>query len=383
MVNRIILNETSYFGRGAIKKLPEEIKARNFLKVFIVSDKNIVDAGLVSEVANILEDNNISYEVFSNVVPNPTVSNVLEGLDNCKQSEADLIIAIGGGSAIDTAKAIAIIHENPEFSDVISLNGVANTKNKALPIIAIPTTAGTAAEVTINYVITDTEKPLKMVCVDPNDIPIIAVIDPNLMDTMPKSVAASTGMDALTHALEGFITKSAWDMSDMFHEKAMKLIYENLEDAVNKKDKAAIENVAYGQYIAGMGFSNVGLGIVHSMAHALGALYDTPHGLANAMILPHVLKFNGPVCADKFKRIAYIFNLFVAGKSDEEIINKVVEAVRDLGRKLDIPQTLSEIGVKFEDLEKLSELAINDICTGGNPREVTKEQILELFNSFY
>lgn len=383
MVNRIILNETSYFGRGAIKKLPEEIKARNFLKVFIVSDKNIVDAGLVSEVANILEDNNISYEVFSNVVPNPTVSNVLEGLDNCKQSEADLIIAIGGGSAIDTAKAIAIIHENPEFSDVISLNGVANTKNKALPIIAIPTTAGTAAEVTINYVITDTEQPLKMVCVDPNDIPIIAVIDPNLMDTMPKSVAASTGMDALTHALEGFITKSAWDMSDMFHEKAMKLIYENLEDAVNKKDKAAIENVAYGQYIAGMGFSNVGLGIVHSMAHALGALYDTPHGLANAMILPHVLKFNGPVCADKFKRIAYIFNLFVAGKSDEEIINKVVEAVRDLGRKLDIPQTLSEIGVKFEDLEKLSELAINDICTGGNPREVTKEQILELFNSFY
>lgn len=383
MINRIILNETSYFGRNAISKLPEEINKRNLKKALIVTDKSIIDAGILNKVTDILSSSNIQFAIFSDVIPNPTVSNVKNGINFLKNSNTDFIIALGGGSPIDTAKCIGIIATNPEFSDVISLAGTANTKNKSMPLIAIPTTAGTAAEVTINYVITDEVKKLKMVCVDPNDIAILSIIDPNLMDTMPKSVAASTGMDALTHAIEGYLTKGAWTMSDMFAEKAMQMIYENLEASVNNKDKEATDNVAYAQYIAGMGFSNVGLGIVHSMAHALGAIYDTPHGVANALLLPHVMKYNGMHCVNKFKQMAKNFNLFVAGKSDEEIINIVVESITDLGKKLDIPQKLSDIGVLERDLELLSDIAFNDVCTPGNPKDATKEDILNIFKSIY
>ena len=300
MINRVILNETSYFGRGAREKLVDEIKSRNFRKALIVTDKSLISAGVPQLVLEVLDKNDIEYEIYDEVKPNPTVTNVKDGLNICKNSLADFLIAIGGGSVIDTAKAIGIIMTNSEYSDVVSLDGVVNTKNKALPIIALPTTAGTAAEVTINYVITDEVRVKKMVCVDPHDIPIVAIIDPDLMQSMPKSLAAATGMDALTHAMEGYITKAAWLIPDIFHINAMALIYKNLAKAVNLKDNYAIEQVGYGQYIAGMGFSNVGLGIVHSMAHSLGAFFDTPHGVANALLLPHVLRFNGKVCPDLF-----------------------------------------------------------------------------------
>lgn len=383
MINRIILNETSYFGRGAINSLPGEVSRKGFKKAFVVTDKALEKAKVCDKLLEVLNKANIAYEVFSDVVPNPTVDNVLSGLDALNKSSADFIIAIGGGSPIDTAKCIGIIKTNPEFSDVVSLAGVANTKNKSMPLIAIPTTSGTAAEVTINYVITDEVRKLKMVCVDPNDIALLAIIDPDLMDSMPKVIAASTGMDALTHALEGYITKSSWCMSDMFHEQAIKMIYENLEAAVNEHDLDAIEKVAYAQYIAGMGFSNVGLGIVHSMAHSLGALYDTPHGTANALLLPHVLKFNGSARPDKFKEIARMLNLFVAGKSEDEIIESVADAILQLAKRIDIPQTLREINVLETDLEKLSAMSIDDVCTGGNPKDVTKDDILNIFKSIY
>ena len=379
MTNRVVLNETSYFGRGAREKVVEEIKGRGFKKVLLVTDRTLIDANVASMVTETLDKGDITYFVFDGVKPNPTVENVRDGLTMAKINSVDVIVAVGGGSVIDTAKAIGIIMTNPEFIDVVSLDGVANTKNKSLPIIALPTTAGTAAEVTINYVITDEKRTKKMVCVDPHDIPAVAIIDPDLMQKMPQSLAASTGMDALTHAMEGYITKAGWLIPDMFHINAMSLIYKNLEKAANDKDEEAIEKMGYAQYIAGMGFSNVGLGIVHSMAHSLGAYFDTPHGVANALLLPHVLKFNGKVCPDLYRNMGVSFGLDMSNTTDEEAVDKVVEAVRVLSIKLGIPQTLSEIGVPEEMIPTLAKQAINDACTPGNPREVTVEDIIAIY----
>ncbi len=383
MINRIILNETSYFGRGAREKLAEEIEARHFQKILVVTDKSLLETGTVDLVTDVLKKKNISYVIYDEVKPNPTVQNVQDGLKVAKDNSVDCIVAIGGGSSIDTAKAIAIIFTNEEFSDVVSLDGTAATKNKALPLIALPTTAGTAAEVTINYVITDEVRTKKMVCVDPHDIPIVAIIDPDLMQGMPQSLAAATGMDALTHAMEGYITKAGWLIPDMFHINAMSLIYKNLERAANDKDEKAVEKIGYAQYIAGMGFSNVGLGIVHSMAHSLGAYFDTPHGVANALLLPHVLKFNGQVCPELFRNMGNAFGLDMANTTDEEAVQKVVDAVKELSIKLHIPQTLKEIGIPKEMLPTLAEQALHDACTPGNPREVTKEDILALYKEAY
>ena len=383
MINRIILNETSYFGRGAREKLTEEIEARHFEKVLVVTDKSLLETGTVTLVTDVLDKKQINYHVYDGVKPNPSVENVQDGVKVAKDHEVDCIVAVGGGSSIDTAKAIAIIMTNPEFSDVVSLDGTAATKNKALPLIALPTTAGTAAEVTINYVITDEVRTKKMVCVDVHDIPVVAIIDPDLMQGMPQKIAASTGMDALTHAMEGYITKAAWLIPDMFHINAMSLIYKNLEKAANDKDEKAVEKIGYAQYIAGMGFSNVGLGIVHSMAHSLGAYFDTPHGVANALLLPHVLKFNGKVCPDLFRNMGNAFGMDMSNTTDEEAVDKVVEAVKELSIKLHIPQTLKEIGIPKEMLPTLAEQALNDVCTGGNPREVTKEDILAIYQEAY
>ena len=383
MINRIVLNETSYFGRGAREKLSEEIKARHFQKILVVTDKSLLETGTVTLVTDVLEKNQINYITYDGVKPNPTVQNVQDGLKIAKDNAVDCIVAIGGGSSIDTAKAIAVIMTNPEFSDVVSLDGTADTKNKALPLIALPTTAGTAAEVTINYVITDEVRTKKMVCVDVHDIPVVAIIDPDLMQGMPQKIAASTGMDALTHAMEGYITKAGWLIPDMFHINAMSLIYKNLERAANDKDKKAVEKIGYAQYIAGMGFSNVGLGIVHSMAHSLGAYFDTPHGVANALLLPHVLKFNGQVCRELFRNMGNAFGLDMTNTTDEEAVQKVVDAVKELSIKLHIPQTLKEIGIPKEMLPTLAEQALHDACTGGNPREVTKEDILALYKEAY
>ena len=383
MINRIILNETSYFGRGAREKLAEEIEARHFQKILVVTDKSLLETGTVDLVTDVLKKKNISYVIYDEVKPNPTVQNVQDGLKVAKDNSVDCIVAVGGGSSIDTAKAIAIIFTNEEFGDVVSLDGTAATKNKALPLIALPTTAGTAAEVTINYVITDEVRTKKMVCVDPHDIPIVAIIDPDLMQGMPQSLAAATGMDALTHAMEGYITKAGWLIPDMFHINAMSLIYKNLECAANDKDEKAVEKIGYAQYIAGMGFSNVGLGIVHSMAHSLGAYFDTPHGVANALLLPHVLKFNGQVCPELFRNMGNAFGLDMANTTDEQAIQKVVDAVKELSIKLHIPQTLKEIGIPKEMLPTLAEQALHDACTPGNPREVTKEDILALYKEAY
>lgn len=383
MINRIILNETSYFGRGAREKLTEEIEARHFKKVLVVTDKSLLETGTVTLVTDVLDKKQINYHVYDGVKPNPSVENVQDGVKVAKDHEVDCIVAVGGGSSIDTAKAIAIIMTNPEFSDVVSLDGTAATKNKALPLIALPTTAGTAAEVTINYVITDEVRTKKMVCVDVHDIPVVAIIDPDLMQGMPQKIAASTGMDALTHAMEGYITKAAWLIPDMFHINAMSLIYKNLEKAANDKDEKAVEKIGYAQYIAGMGFSNVGLGIVHSMAHSLGAYFDTPHGVANALLLPHVLKFNGKVCPDLFRNMGNAFGMDMSNTTDEEAVDKVVDAVKELSIKLHIPQTLKEIGIPKEMLPTLAEQALNDVCTGGNPREVTKEDILAIYQEAY
>ena len=383
MINRIILNETSYFGRGAREKLTEEIEARHFEKVLVVTDKSLLETGTVTLVTDVLDKKQINYHVYDGVKPNPSVENVQDGVKVAKDHEVDCIVAVGGGSSIDTAKAIAIIMTNPEFSDVVSLDGTAATKNKALPLIALPTTAGTAAEVTINYVITDEVRTKKMVCVDVHDIPVVAIIDPDLMQGMPQKIAASTGMDALTHAMEGYITKAAWLIPDMFHINAMSLIYKNLEKAANDKDEKAVEKIGYAQYIAGMGLSNVGLGIVHSMAHSLGAYFDTPHGVANALLLPHVLKFNGKVCPDLFRNMGNAFGMDMSNTTDEEAVDKVVDAVKELSIKLHIPQTLKEIGIPKEMLPTLAEQALNDVCTGGNPREVTKEDILAIYQEAY
>ena len=380
---RIILNGTSYFGRGSRENIITELKNRKFRKALVVTDKPLIEAGVTSLVTKCLDNANFDYEIYSDIKPNPNIKNVQEGLNICKNSNADVLIAVGGGSVIDTTKCISIIMKNPEHSDVVSLDGAVDTENAGMPIIALPTTAGTAAEVTINYVITDDNRTKKMVCVDPHDIPIVAIIDQELMAKMPKSLAASTGMDALTHAMEGYITKAAWLMTDMFHLNAMALIYKNLAKAVNEKDDEAIDNVGYGQYIAGMGFSNVGLGIVHSMAHSLGAFYDTPHGLANALLLPHVLKFNGQVCPELFRNMGRTFGLNMDNLNDDEAIDKVVKAVRNLAIEVGIPQTLKEIGIMKEDLPKLAHQAINDVCTAGNPRNVTEEDILKLYEQAY
>ncbi len=380
MINRIILNETSYFGYGSRSVLKDEIKKRGYKKALIVTQENILK-NVTDKVLEVLDG--FDYELFMEIKPNPTIKNVKDGVSRCKEINADYIIAIGGGSVIDTAKAIGIIITNPEFSNVVSLDGTAETKNKSLPIIAIPTTAGTAAEVTINYVITDEERVKKMVCVDPHDIPVLSIIDQELMMEMPKMVAASTGMDALTHAIEGFTTKAAWEMTDMFHLEAIKLIFNSIEKAVNEKDKKAIENVGLGQYIAGMGFSNVGLGLVHAMAHPLGALYDTPHGIANAVILPYVIEYNSNVCYDKLKEIAKAMNLEVDNLSNEEVASSIVKSIKEMNKKLGIPSNLKELNASLKDMDWLANAAYNDICLGGNPKEASVEDIKKIYERIY
>ena len=382
-IQRIILNGTSYFGPHAREVLPTEIQSRGFKRILVVTDASLVSAGVVDKVLEELDSNYIPYEVFSDVKPNPTVAEVQEGVKKCQQMGADCIVAIGGGSAIDTAKAIGVIMTNPEYSDVVSLDGACNTKNPCLPIFALPTTAGTAAEVTINYVITDPTRVKKMVCVDPHDIPIVAIVDTELMASMPASLASATGMDALTHAMEGYITKAAWDMTDMFHLKAMSMIYQNLPKAVLEHDMDAINNMGVAQYIAGMGFSNVGLGIVHSMAHQLGAVYDTPHGLANAVLLPYVMRYNGEVCPDRFVDMGRAFGLDMNGVTGMDAVMKVVNAIQELNQKLGIPAHLKEVGVKEEDIPMLSEKAMNDVCTGGNPRETSVADIEKIYREAF
>ena len=377
---RFVLNETSYHGKGAISEIAPEIKARGFNKAFVCSDPDLIKFGVTKKVLDVLDAAGIAYDVFSDIKPNPTIEHVQNGVKAFKESGADCIVAIGGGSSMDTAKAIGIIIENPEFADVRSLEGVAPTKNKCTPIIAVPTTAGTAAEVTINYVITDVQNNRKMVCVDVHDIPVVAVVDPDMMATMPKGLTAATGMDALTHAIEGYITKGAWEMSDMFHIKAIELIAKSLRGAVENTDEGR-EGMALGQYIAGMGFSNVGLGIVHSMAHPLGALYDTPHGVANAIILPTVMEYNAPATGEKYRDIATAMG--VSGVSEmtlEEARAAAVNAVKQLSLDVGIPADLKDI-VKAEDVDFLSESAYADACRPGNPRDTSVEEIKALYLS--
>ena len=379
-MNRFVLNETSYHGSGAINAIPDEIKGRGLSKILVASDPDLVKFGVTKKVTDILENAGIEYKLYSDIKPNPTIENVQSGVEVYKEYGADGIVAIGGGSSMDTAKAIGIIVNNPEFADVRSLEGVAPTKCKSVPIIAVPTTAGTAAEVTINYVITDSEKNRKMVCVDVHDIPVVAVVDPDMMSTMPKGLTAATGMDALTHAIEGYITKGAWELSDMFHLKAIEVISRSLRDAVNNT-KEGREGMALGQYIAGMGFSNVGLGIVHSMAHPLGALYDTPHGVANAIILPTVMEYNAPATGDKYKYIAKAMGVDgVEEMSVEEYRKAAIDAVKQLSKDVGIPADLKEI-VKPEDIPFLAQSAFDDACRPGNPRDTSVEEITELYKS--
>lgn len=379
-IEKFVLNETSYFGFGAREVLPEEIKNRGYKKVLVVTDKSLFEIGLTKKVTDKLDEAGIEYTVFSDVKPNPTVTNVKDGLRVCREFGADVIVAVGGGSSIDTAKGISIVMTNPDREDIVSLNGASNTVNKGMPLIALPTTHGTAAEVTINYVITDEEREIKMVCVDPHDIPLVAIVDTELMSTLPKSIAASTGMDALTHAIEGYITKAHNTMSDMFHMRAIELIFENLPAAVNEKNQDAIDKMGLAQYIAGMGFSNVGLGIVHSMAHQLGAVYDTPHGLANAILLPTVLEFNGAVCADLYKEILTQGMGVNAMKfTDEEAVKTLCEKVRDLSEAVGITQTVKDVGAKKKDFAMLADKAMEDPCKPGNPREVTKQDFIDLY----
>ena len=381
MAERFVLNETSYFGRGAREVLADEIKNRGFEKILFVTDNTLIKCGVAGKVSEILDKNGIEYTTYSDIKPNPTVKNVQDGVMVCKNFGADAIVVVGGGSAIDTAKGISIIMTNPDRFDVVSLNGLSNTDYKGLPIIALPTTHGTAAEVTINYVITDEERQIKMVCVDPNDIPVLSIVDSELMETLPTGTAAATGLDALTHAVEGYITKAHNTMSDMFHMRAIELIFENLEKAVNNKDKKAIENMALAQYIAGMGFSNVGLGIVHSMAHQLGAVYDTPHGIANAILLPTVMRFNGKVCADRFKEILVRIGCPDAmSYTDDMAIDKFVEKIVELSKSVGVTQTVKDTGCKVEDIEILATKAMEDPCKPGNPREVSKEDFIRLYN---
>ena len=380
MVNRFVLNETSYHGAGAIKEIATEVNGRGFKKAFVCSDPDLIKFGVTKKVTDVLDNAEIDYEIYSEIKPNPTIKNVQTGVKAFKNSGADCIIAIGGGSSMDTAKAIGIIIKNPDFADVRSLEGVAPTTNKCVPIIAVPTTAGTAAEVTINYVITDTEKNRKMVCVDPKDIPVVAVVDPDMMSSMPKGLTAATGMDALTHAIEGYITAGAWELSDMFHLKAIEIISRSLRGAVENTPEGR-EGMALGQYVAGMGFSNVGLGIVHSMAHPLGALYDTPHGVANAIILPTVMEYNAPATGEKYRNIAKAMG--VEGVDEmtlDEARKAAVDAVKKLSHDVGVPENLKDI-VKPEDVDFLAQSAYDDACRPGNPRETSVEEIKELYLS--
>lgn len=383
MVNRIILNETSYFGPGAIKEIPAEIKSRACKKVMLVTDKDLIKFKVATKVIDLLKDAGIDFEIYDNIKANPTIENVQTGVDFCKKCGADIIVAVGGGSAIDTSKAIAIIMTNPEFADVRSLEGVAATKNKCLPIIAVSTTSGTAAEVTINYVITDVEKNRKFVCVDPKDIPVVAIVDSEMCASMPPKLCAATGMDALVHAIEGYITKAAWELTDMVHLKAIEIISANLRKSV-KGDPQGREKMALGQYVAGMGFSNVGLGIDHSMAHPLSAVYDIPHGTACAILLAPVLKFNAPATGERYREIARAMGVAnVDSMSQEEYRAAAIDAVAKLSADVGIPTKLSELGVKAEDIDFLAESALADACTPGNPRDVTKEQIAEIYRSIF
>lgn len=380
MINRFILNEVSYFGPGARKELPTVVKSRGFNKALVVTDKGLMKFGVAKMVLDVLDEAGIPYEVYDDVKPNPTVTNVTNGVNACKAAGADFIVAIGGGSSMDTAKGIGIVCTNPEFADVVSLEGVADTKNKCLPIIALPTTAGTAAETTINYVIIDEKRQQKMVCVDPNDIPAVAIIDAELMYSLPKGLTAATGMDAMTHAIEGLITKAAWEMSDMFEIKAIEMIHKYLPIAVNDpKNPEGRNGMAVAQYIAGMAFSNVGLGVDHGMAHPMSALHDVPHGVACAILLPTVMRFNMPVSVKKYVEIAKAVGVYQAGMTDEQAAEAACNEIENLSKLVGIPQHLTELGIKEEDIPALAEQAITDVCTPGNPRPVSKEDILALY----
>ncbi|MBC5661527.1 lactaldehyde reductase [Coprococcus eutactus] len=380
MANRFVLNETSYHGAGAIAEIATEAIGRGFKKAFVCSDPDLIKFGVTKKVTDVLDNAGLAYEIYSNIKPNPTIENVQSGVAAFKAAEADYIIAIGGGSSMDTAKGVGIVIANPDFADIRSLEGVAPTKNKSVPIFAVPTTAGTAAEVTINYVITDVEKNRKMVCVDPKDIPVVAFVDPEMMSSMPKGLTAATGMDALTHAIEGYITAAAWELSDMFHLKAIEIISRSLRGAVANTPEGRAD-MALGQYVAGMGFSNVGLGIVHSMAHPLGALYDTPHGVANAIILPTVMEYNAEATGEKYREIARAMG--VAGVDDmtqEEYRKAAIDAVRQLSQDVGIPADLKDI-VKPEDIPFLAQSAYDDACRPGNPKETSVEDITKLYES--
>ncbi len=382
MVNRFILNEVSYFGPGARKELPNVVNRFGYKKALVVTDKGLMKFGVAKMVLDELDAAGIAYDIFDDVKPNPTVTNVKEGIGACKTAEADFIIAIGGGSAMDTAKGIGIVCNNPEFSDIVSLEGVADTKKKSLPIIALPTTAGTAAETTINYVIVDEENQKKMVCVDPNDIPAVAIVDAELMYSLPKGLTASTGMDAMTHAIEGYITKAAWEMSYMFEIKAIEMIHKYLPIAVNEPENPEGRNgMAVAQYIAGMAFSNVGLGVDHGMAHPMSALHDVPHGVACAILLPTVMRFNAPAAKEKYVEIAKACGVYKDGMTVDQAVEAACEEIANLSRIVGIPAHLSELGIKEEDIPALAEQAINDVCTPGNPREVTKDDIIALYKS--
>lgn len=383
MAKRFILNETSYHGAGAIKEIVTEVKARGFKKALIVTDADLVKFNVVNKVTNLLDADGLAYEIFDKVKANPSVAIVQDGVKVFKDSGADYMIAIGGGSPQDTAKGIGIIINNPEFSDVVSLEGLAPTKNKSVPVIAVATTAGTAAEATINYVITDQVKRRKFVCVDPHDIPVVAVVDPDMMSSMPKGLTAATGMDALTHAIEGYTTLGAWELADTLNLKAVELISRSLRKAVENDPKGR-EDMALGQYVTGMAFSNVGLGVVHGMAHPLGAFYNTPHGIANAVLLPYVMEFNADYTGEKFREIARVMGVKgVDEMSQAQYRKAAIDAVKQLSHDVNIPETLKDIGIKKEDLEALSEAAMADVCTGGNPRPCTKELILEVYRTAF
>ena len=380
---RYILNETSYFGVGCREELANEVKARGYKKALLVSDKVLAECGVLGKVKEVLDKAEIAYEEFTDIKQNPTIKNCKDGLETFNKVGADFIIAVGGGSVIDTAKAVAIVKNNPEFADIRSLEGVAPTHSKCVPIIALPTTCGTAAEVTINYVITDEENNRKMVCVDPKDIPLVAIVDAELMASMPSKLIASTGMDALTHAIEGYITKGAHTISDMFEIKSIELIAKHLRGAVTDRNMTDMDGMSTAQYVAGMGFSNVGLGIVHSMAHPLGAVFDIPHGVANALLLPIVMEFNMSACIEKYGDIARAMGVDTIGMTKEEAARAAVEAVRKLSKDISIPQTLREISIKKEDLPRLAKDALADVCTGGNPKDVVLEDILSLYEIAY
>lgn len=380
MINRMILNETSYFGKGAIGEIPVEVKKRGYQKVVVVTDKDLVKFEVATRVTNLLSEQGIDFTLYDDIVPNPTIQNVQEGVAFVKNAEADCLIAIGGGSPIDTAKAIGIIVTNPEFSDVRSLEGVANTKNPCLPILAVPTTSGTAAEVTINYVITDVENHRKFVCADPHDIPVVAFVDSDMMMGMPARLAASTGMDAMTHAIEGLITKGAWEMTDMLHLKAIEIIGRSIEDTVNG-NQVAREDMALGQYLAGMGFSNVGLGLVHGMAHPLSAWYNIPHGVACATLLPTIMRFNKEYTVEKYREIAKVLQLAEKDADLETVRDAACNEISRLSEAVGIPKTISELGVKEEDIPQVAADALKDVCTPGNPREVEVAEIIALYRS--